>query len=206
MFFSRPNQSPEAQQRTLRSRGIIGRIKGFLQPAFQAPPLSPLDNSYFSAAPFLLGEGRAMKFACIPVNPVTGDLGDTINDPDYLRTAMLKRMAEASDKAICFDFQIQVRDAHSLAGKIEVDIEDACTEWNEPFVTVARITIPPQDISSPERQEFCETLFYTPWHGLVDHRPLGGINRMRLKVYDVSANRRGCPVSPNLPAEPSAGP
>lgn len=206
MFFSRPNQSPEAQQRTLRSRGIIGRIKGFLQPAFQAPPLSPLDNSYFSAAPFLLGEGRAMKFACIPVNPVTGDLGDTINDPDYLRTAMLKRMAEAIDKAIRFDFQIQVRDAHSLAGKIEVDIEDACTEWNEPFVTVARITIPPQDISSPERQEFCETLFYTPWHGLVDHRPLGGINRMRLKVYDVSANRRGCPVSPSLPAEPSVGP
>ena len=40
MFFSRPNQSPEAQQRTLRSRGIIGRIKGFLQPAFQAPPLT----------------------------------------------------------------------------------------------------------------------------------------------------------------------
>lgn len=199
LFFARPNLSPDAQKRTLTSRGIIARIKGFLQPAFQAPPLSPLDNIYFSAAPFSLGEGRVMKFACKPVNPMSGDLGDAINDPDYLRNAMRRRMAEADGKDICFDFQIQVRDAKSLAGRIDTDIEDACVEWKDPFVTVARITIPPQDISSPERQEFCETLFYTPWHGLVDHRPLGGINRVRLSVYNVSAERRGCPFSPDLP-------
>jgi len=60
---------------------------------------------------------------------------------------------------------------------------------------VARITIPPQDISWPKRQELCETLFYTPWHWLIEHRPLGGINRVRRKVYDVSADRRGCPVA-----------
>jgi hypothetical protein len=195
LFFTRPNQSPDAQKRTATSRGIIARIKGFLPPAFQAPPLSPLDNIYFSAAPFSLGEGRAMKFACNPINPMTGDLGDAVNDPDYLRSAMRKRIAEAEGKTICFDFQIQVRDAASLAGRIDTDIEDACTEWKEPFVTVARIEIPPQDISSPERQELCERLFYTPWHGLVEHRPLGGINRLRLKVYDVSAERRGCPVA-----------
>jgi hypothetical protein len=199
LFFVRPNQSSDAQKRTLTSRGIIARIKGFLQPAFQAPPLSPLDNIYFSAAPFSLGEGRVMKFACKPVNPMSGDLGTAVNDPDYLRNAMRKRMAEADGKDICFDFQIQVRDAQSLAGKIDAEIEDACMEWKDPFVTVARVTIPPQDISSPERQEFCESLFYTPWHGLVEHRPLGGINRVRLDVYKVSAERRGCPVSPDLP-------
>lgn len=198
-FFTRPNQSPEAEARTKRSRGIIARIKGFLQPAFQDPPLSPLDNTYFSAAPFSLGEGQVMKFACKPVNPMSGELGEAINDPDYLRNAMRSRMAEAEGKDICFDFEIQVRDAQSLVGRIETEIEDACTEWNDPFVAVARITIPAQDISSPERQEFCETLFYTPWHGLVDHRPLGGINRVRRDVYNVSAQRRMCPVSPDIP-------
>ncbi|HYE28252.1 MAG TPA: catalase family protein [Allosphingosinicella sp.] len=198
-FFARPDLSPEAQKRALTTRGIVARIKGFLPPPFQAPPLSPLDNTYFSAAPFSFGEGRVMKFACKPVNPKTGELGEAVNDPDYLRNAMRQRMAEAGGNDICFDFQVQVRDAASLAGKIETDIEDACVAWNEPFVTVARIAIPPQDITSPQRQEFCETLFYTPWHGLVDHRPLGGINRLRLKVYDVSAQRRGCPVSPDLP-------
>lgn len=201
-FFARIGLSPEAKQRTLVSQGIIARIKGFLQPGFQDPPLSPLDNTYFSAAPFLLGERQAMKFACKPVNPMSGEFGDSIREPDYLRAAMQKRLAEAAavGKVVCFDFQLQVRDAASLSTKLETDIENACTEWKDvPFLTVARIEIPPQDITSPERQEFCETLFYTPWHGLLDHRPIGGINRLRRTVYDISADRRGCPVSPLLP-------
>ena len=199
-FFARTGLSPEAQQRMLKSRDIIFRIKGFVPPPFQPSPLSPLDNSYFSAAPFLLGEGRAMKFVCKPLNPATGELGDAVNDPDYLLTAMRTRMAAADGNDICFTFQIQVRDAASLAGKIDTEIEDACTEWTEPFIDAAHIRISPQDIASPERREFCETLFYTPWHGLAEHRPLGGINRLRRNVYDISAERRGCPVSPNPPA------
>lgn len=200
-FFARLQSPDEAvRKRAATSRAIIGRIKGFAPPPFQPAPLSPLDNRYFSAAPFAFGEGRVMKFSATPVNPVAGELGDAVNDPDYLRNAMRKRMAEAEGLDICFDFQVQVRSAESL--NIETDIEDVCTLWDEakyPFVTVARISISQQDISSPERQEFCETLFYTPWHGLSDHRPLGGINRLRQKVYEKSSERRGCPVSPELP-------
>jgi hypothetical protein len=29
---------------------------------------------------------------------------------------------------------------------------------------------------------------------------MGGINRLRLDVYNISAKRRGCPVSPELAA------
>lgn len=199
-FFSRLMSSDVAvKTRAAISRGIIGRIKGLAGPPFQPPPMSPLDNTYFSAAPFGFGEGRVVKFAARPVNPASGDLGDAVNEPDYLRSAMRKRMAEAGGKDICFDFQIQVRTPDQL--DIDRDIENMCTEWTDPFVTVARITIPPQDIASPERQEFCETLFYTPWHGLEDHRPLGGINRMRLKVYQASSELRGCPISPDLPSD-----
>jgi hypothetical protein len=202
---------PDVIARAQVSGGIVQRIKSLTFPkiAFQPPPLSPFDNRYFSAAPFSFGQGRVMKFSARPVNPMTGELGDSIDRPDYLREALRKRMAEAGGKDICFDFQVQVRDAKSLAGQIETDMENMCTVWDEakyPFVTVARIAIPPQDVASPERQEFCETLFYTPWHGLDDHRPLGGINRMRLKVYEASAQRRGCPVSPDLPPAKKAGP
>lgn len=199
-------------KRAQKSGGIVQRIRSLAAAAaapapsaFQPPPLSPFDNRYFSAAPFLFGKGRAMKFSARPVNPATGELGDAIDEPHYLRNALRTRMTQAGGKDICFDFQIQVRDAQSLAGKIKTDVEDMCTLWPEegedghPFVTVARITIPPQDVASPKRQEFCETLFYTPWHGLQDHRPLGGINRMRRKVYEASSARRGCPVSPALP-------
>ena len=195
-FFSRARSPDEAvRNRALRSGGIIQRIKSLTAAAappapsaFQPPPLSPFDNSYFSAAPFLFGNGRAMKFSARPVNPMSGELGNAIDDPDYLRNALRKRMAAGDGKDICFDFQVQVRQADDL--EIATDIEDMCTLWPEdkyPFVTVARIVIPPQDVASPARVEFCETLFYTPWHGLADHRPLGGINRMRRKVYDKSA-------------------
>jgi hypothetical protein len=198
-FFQRMGSpDPKVAMRAKRTLGIVQSIKtGSSAAPFQAPPLSPFDNSYFGAAPFAFGEGRAMRFSAKPVNPMTGDLGAAVNDPNYLRNAMRKRMAEAGDKDICFDFQIQVRASDQL--KIEEDIEDACRAWDDPFVTVARIAIPPQDVASPERQEFCETLFYTPWHGLDEHRPLGGINRLRRDVYEKSAEMRGCPASPELP-------
>ena len=205
-FFVQRTQSsdPAIKARAIKSATIIGRIKSLLfPPSFQAPPLSPLDNRYFSAAPFLFGEGRVMKFSCNPVNPKTGEIGGAITQEDYLRAAMRERMSQAGGLEICFDFQVQVRDLPSVSGNLDVEMEDMCTLWDEakyPFVNVARITIPtPQDISSQERQNFCESLFYTPWHGLDVHQPLGGINRLRFEVYQASAERRGCPFSPDLP-------
>jgi hypothetical protein len=186
--------------RAARTREIFGAIQsGSAVAPYQAPPLSPFDNSYFGAAPFGFGEGRAMRFSAKPVNPMTGDVGAAVQDADYLRAALRQRMNQAGGKDICFDFQIQVRDSAHL--KIDEDIEDACRAWPDEAVTVARIAIPPQDVDSPERREFCETLFYTPWHGLDEHRPLGGINRLRQDVYQKSADMRGCPASPDLPRQ-----
>ncbi|HEX8624090.1 MAG TPA: hypothetical protein VF782_03320 [Allosphingosinicella sp.] len=195
-FLRMRSPDPKVAGRARTTFGIIQAIQsGSANAPFQAPPMSPFDNTYFGAAPFGFGEGRVMRFAAKPVNPMTGPVGAAVNDENYLRDSLRKRMAEAAGKDICFDFQIQVRDASQLTN-LENDIEDACKAWPDPFVTVARITIPSQALIE---QEFCETLFYTPWHGLDEHRPLGGINRMRRDVYTKSAELRGCPFSPNLP-------
>jgi hypothetical protein len=197
-FARMASPDPAVKGRAQRTMQIVQCVKALTAPpSFQPPPLSPLDNRYFSAAPFMFGDDRVMKFAATPVNPKTGDVGGSVNDPDYLRKALRQRFAEAGDKDICFDFQVQLRSAASLAGKVDSEIEDVCTLWDEaqyPFVTVARITIPPQDIATAERQEFCESLVYTPWQGLADHRPIGGINRLRRKVYEESAKKRGAVV------------
>ena len=109
---------------------------------------------------------------------------------DYLKNALIARMRQGED--VCFDFMIQVR------GKDEegLNLDDATSHWDEsktPYVTVARITIPvPQTgIDSKGHKNKCENLVYTPWHSLIEHEPLGGINRLRKNVYVASATHRG---------------
>ena len=217
-FFQRL-QSPDAavKGRAARTAGIIKRItSASMTPkpgAFQSPPLSPLDNEYFGAAPFLFGEGRVMRFKAKPVSPMSGDLTEEmINNASYLSAALHKRLTEGDGQDVEFEFQVQVRSAESLAGKIDTHIEDVCFDWDEeehpsnrdtekyPFVTVAKITIPPQDCRTSERKELCESLVFSPWHGLIEHRPLGGINRLRRAVYKESARKRAR-VQPQRAAE-----
>jgi hypothetical protein len=68
-----------------------------------------------------------------------------------------------------------------------MDVEDSVQEWNDedaPFYKVAKITIPKQAFDSDAQRSFCENLSYTPWHSLPEHRPLGGVNRIRRIVYE----------------------
>jgi hypothetical protein len=199
-FFARlPKQGTkeedytDVEKRAVETRNIIGRIQSLTSPpAFQAPPLSPLDNRYFSAAPFLFGEGRAMKFSANPVSPDEAGVTE-FNDAGYLRTGLRKRLAGAGGQNIEFEFQVQVRSAAELAGKLATEIEDMCVNWPEkdhPFETVAMISIPAQDIDDPKQVELCEDLVFSPWHGLREHRPLGGINRLRRAVYEASVQLR----------------
>ena len=146
-----------------------------------------------------------MKFSAKPVAPASGSpSADAIStDANYLRTGLRNRLTRDGDDIddVVFEFQVQVRDANSLAGKIDTDIENVCTEWKEsdhPFVTVATITIPPQDIDLPERKALCEDLVFSPWNGLVEHRPIGGINRLRREVYLASSNLRHAQPTPTL--------
>jgi hypothetical protein len=86
-----------------------------------------------------------------------------------------------------FDFQVQLRTNDSLP------IEDASAEWKETdakFQNVAVLTITQQEFDNPLRITECEHLVFTPWHGLAEHKPLGGINRLRLQVYIASSQHR----------------
>ncbi len=73
-------------------------------------------------------------------------------------------------------------------------IEDASILWPEgmsPHQAVAILRIPPQDAYSIDRQAYFEdVLSFNPWHGIVEHQPLGSINRIRIKAYERSSNFR----------------
>ena len=195
----KPDVTDAMTVRTLGTGKIVRRVQSAtMPPAYQAPPSSPVDNRYFSGAPFLFGDDRAMKFCASPVNPRGGDAPD-VSDPDYLRKALHKRLTMPGAGDIVFEFQLQVRAATELSATIDTDIEDACCEWDDqkcPFETVAMITIPPQDFETEQQCAACERLIFTPWHGIVEHRPLGGINRLRRAVYEASAQLRLMPKEP----------
>ena len=107
-------------------------------------------------------------------------------DSNLLRDTMAQEIAGA---AACFDFMVQPQ----VHGK-NMPVEDPTVEWSEdesPFVPVARIEIPPQEFSTQEQDNYCESLAFNPWHSLPAHRPLGAMNRVRKAVYvEISRYRR----------------
>jgi hypothetical protein len=186
-----PDLADPVTRRALRTLGIVKRIQSLSTtaqpPAFQRPPACPLDNQYFAAAPFLFGEDKVMRVRATPITPAVDTALDPA-DPDYLRTTLLECLTGADVTESRFEFQAQIRDASTLA--VDTDIEDACVDWDEtrfPFETLAVLTIPPQDFETAERRESCEALSFSPWQGISEHRPLGGINRLRRAVYDASS-------------------
>ncbi|MCH8997210.1 MAG: catalase family protein [Proteobacteria bacterium] len=193
-----PGITDEQKRRILNSFKIVQQIQSM-------PVANPLEVRYFSAAPFLFGPNRVMKFSATPSLSQKPQIVPENPGENYLSEALEKAMSGTKD--IRFDFQVQVR------GKEDgLNIEDASTVWEEteiPFVDVARITIraPQKEITTPMHIERCERLVFTPWHSLADHQPLGSINRLRRAVYSASEVKRGGgrssrgPVSPGKPAE-----
>lgn len=188
-----------AQQRAKATGTIIARIRSTgdagQPPVFQPPPASPVDNTYFGAAPFRLGPDQVMRFRARPSSP--SDAEPNIADPNYLRTALVKRLSDQAAGPVVFQLEIQVRDADEIVP--ERDIENASTDWPEteiPFDAVGELTIPLQEFDTDEGRGQCERVVFSPWHSLVAHEPLGGINRLRRSVYEMSSRQRSLPKEP----------
>lgn len=176
-----PGVSDAQKARIARTFGLVQRLQS-------VPVANPLEVRYFGAAPFLFGADRVMRFSAEPWGGEKPQELPESPPEDYLREALVKTMRRRED--VCFDFKVQVR------GKSEdLNIEDASTAWDEaetPYVNVAKITIPaPQrHINGPKAIARCEALFFTPWHSLTAHQPLGSINRLRKAVYLASRGHR----------------
>jgi Catalase len=155
---------------------------------------NPLNCSYYSMTPFLLGGEKIVRYVVTPEMieaPSALPLGS--REGDHLRAAMRwqldpDRSTAAEGPAAVFDFSIQIRSNPSVG-----DVEDASRVWRDPgdvHVRVARIEIPAQRFDASDRECDCENLVFNPWNGIAAHRPLGSLNRMRLAVYQASAETR----------------
>ena len=154
---------------------------------------SPLEIKYFSGAPFRLGPatgvgGFAVKYSVTSHQADRTTPSDHPEDlaDDYLTRALTAGLA--SGEAV-FDFKVQLQnDANRMP------VEDVSVEWSEEDskpVTVATLRIPAQNVEAAgELAVQCEALSFNPWHALAEHRPIGGMNRLRRAVYEASVTKR----------------
>ena len=155
---------------------------------------NPLEIGYWSGAPFWLGSasgetGQAVKYsaASCQANRTTPPARPERLPADYFTAAMAASLR--TEEAV-FDFRVQVQ-----TNAETMPIEDVSVEWSErdsPPVTVATLHIGPQPVdSSSDVTTECESRSFDPWHALAEHRPIGGMNRLRRVVYEASVAKRG---------------
>ncbi|MFI9028039.1 catalase family protein [Streptomyces sp. NPDC053560] len=97
---------------------------------------------------------------------------------DFFRPALV---AELRERPYAFRLQVQL-----CTGLDHMPVDDLTVEWPEwrsPYVTVARLRLPAQDISGADNLERMDALSFTPWRVTAAHRPLGSIMRARKEAY-----------------------
>jgi catalase len=153
-------------------------------------PESPLGVRYWSTTPYRYGEDdtRAVKYsmrAC-PGSPSSPEgAGPEDDDPDYLRQALARQLDHGE---ACLSLMVQFQ-----TDPVAMPIEDASVIWDEdasPFIPVAQLTLPRQEIADPGALARCDALAFNPWNTHSAHRPLGGINRMRDDLYRQAGEQR----------------
>ena len=140
------------------------------------------DIKWFSAAPFNLGPAQIVKYSAFPCD-VQAHYNKPGEEPDYLMRRLQVTLDPAHRGKLCLNLQAQV-----MTDPEAQPVENTLIPWDSDVARwqkLATIEIPPQTFSSYEQQDFCDRLAFNPWHGLREHRPVGGINRT---LRDVAAN------------------
>jgi hypothetical protein len=146
---------------------------------------------FFSALPTRFGP-YAAKWDLEPSASGAGAPGE---GRDYLAEDMAARLASGP---VSWTLRAQF-----FVDEATTPIEDASVEWREdvaPFVPLARLTVPKQDVRSARGtrlHEWVETLSFDPWHAPEEFRPLGAMMRARNVAYRVSTQERGAAPEPD---------
>lgn len=144
---------------------------------------SPLDISYFSTTPYKFGE-KNVKYILLPTSNYKSELPKKLTK-NYLTENMINHL---KNNDASFDFCIQIQ-----TNEKDMPTEDASINWynkNSPYIKLATIKIKKQDFNTKNRIELAEDLSFSPAHSLKTHKPIGGINRARIKIYKVLSNFR----------------
>ena len=179
--------------------------------------LHPLEASFHSGTPYMLGPDQVVKYAVEPRDPRSlKRFGKPSGGPDCLRGAL---EASVHGKPIVLDFYVYALSVKQPSERLADAVEDATVDWTSrnyspkygweqfgrPLATkvhVATITVNPvasgpasadewqASPTSEDAIERAEKRVANPWNALEAHRPVGNLNRARYFIYRDGAKRR----------------
>ncbi len=175
----------------------VGKDASSLKPLGGQAMTHPLGETFYTQTPFRYG-AHVAKLSVAPANATLKALTDQPVDlagkPNGLRGAVIDYFRQHGGE---WELRVQLR-----TNPDTMPVEDASVPWPEdesPYVAVARLTVAPQPAWSEARaRQADDGMSFSPWHGIVDHQPLGSVNRARKEVYAMSAGFRAthnrCPI------------
>jgi len=155
---------------------------------------SVLTATYWSVLPYACGAEHAVKYRLSPeaVGPSLGLNGD----PNRLRSDLAKRLCRENSR---FVFSVQLP-----RPGVNLPVDKATVRWTEteaPFIPVAKVDIPAQDVATEGQEAYGDALAFSPWRTPDSNRPLGSIAESRRRTYPSSAAQRHY-VNGQVDAEP----
>jgi hypothetical protein len=143
---------------------------------------STLTATYWAILPFHAGEERYVKYRLEPETPPENVPS---NETDYLAIDFRRRLAEREYR---FRLMVQLRTNEKI-----MPLDEATVEWPEsesPFVHVATLVLPRQDVTVRGQAEYGQGLSFNIWRVPEVQRPVGSIAEARKLVYAAGAKAR----------------
>jgi catalase len=169
----------------------LGIVRGFGRAFPSVPSLAGL--RFWTPVPIRFGR-YAAKYGVRSAAPVAAASSRHRGARDSLCEELADRLA---DGPLAYDFGVQF-----YVDPRTTPIEDASVEWREsdtPFVPLATLTLPRQDVRAPRGRAvaaYVETLSFDPWHAPEEFRPLGDVMRARKVAYYASVRGRDAAPEP----------
>ncbi len=155
---------------------------GHILQDMKKPEASCLSASYWAILPFKFGATQIVKYRLVPID---ADRGAPFNAPNYLALDLQQRLRNG-DARFSFEIQLRTNDA-------TMPLDDAQAVWSteeSPYIPIAELVFPEQDITAIGQAEFGSNLAFNIWRTLAAHQPLGSIAEARKVVYEASARTR----------------
>ena len=152
------------------------------------PRRNLLSYTYNSMGAFRYGKYIA-KIRTVPtarsLDSLTHRIVDVHADNEAFRHTLV---AEAAERDHSFELQVQLN-----TDLVRMPVDNTSVKWPEdlsPWVTVARVDLPRQDIGGNGNLAAADITSITPWRSREEHRPIGEIQRVRQEVYRLSSIER----------------